>query len=407
MVSTYRPYPWPWVQPSILTTTAEEERSQRNYWLDADLEESDDADSDYVPSQGSESDASDTDDSTDDSETQTSDTTSDDDISLSELEYIRTDAQTARMVSSPTESLRELDEQEILDRQIVDLVKAEEDVRNAYNPDEVVLLIIEFYELLVTMGHWPQGSVRYPPHSNSPVDEKLAVQLGYDPAAILLMHQLPYLTPDAIGNDEEGRIVARTRFADYTLESDLREGRRPYPYMYHDKDPDLDPWLLPLMLPDRDGSHVILDTRLGVVRAYGTERGPPRDTVEWRRHGKVSDAEQDQAMWTEYRRATLVPAARYFSEVIHAYRSLSRLPIIHPDRNDPKEERRPSYYVWLAEKEREEQETLLTLYRECGWPEAWRRAEFIERWEVRKEEIDNRARQAMLQDGGKRKRNRG
>ncbi|KAF7346221.1 hypothetical protein MSAN_01849000 [Mycena sanguinolenta] len=394
-----KPYPWPWVQPSILTTTAEEERSQRNYWLDADLEESDDADSDYVPSQGS-SDASDT----DDSESQIAASTSDDGISVSELEYIRTDAQTARMVSSSTESLRALDEQEILDRQIADLVKAEEDAANAYNPDEVVSSITELYELLVTMSHWPQGSVRYPPHIDPPVDEKLAVQLGYDHGAISIMHQLPYLTPEAIGNND---VVARTRFADYTLESHLREGRRPYPYMYYDGCPDLDPWLLPLMLPGRDGSHVILDTRLGVIRAYDTERGPQRGTVEWQRHGKVLDAERDEVMWTEYRRATLVPAARYLSEIIYAYRSLSRLPIIDPVRNDPTEERQPSYYVWLAEKEREEQETLLSLYRECGWPEAWRRAEFVERWKVKKEEIDARVRQAMLQEGGgKRKRNR-
>jgi SPX domain protein involved in polyphosphate accumulation len=112
--------------------------------------------------------------------------------------------------------------------------------------------------------------------------------------------------------------------------------------------PPIDPWLLPLMLPNRDGWHVMLDTNLGVVRAYSTERTPPQNTVEWRRHGKVTDAERDQATWTEYRRAPLVPAVHYFSEFIYAYRSLSRLPVILPERNDPKETRYPIYPAWLA-----------------------------------------------------------
>lgn len=45
--------------------------------------------------------------------------------------------------------------------------------------------------------------------------------------------------------------------------------------------------------------------------------------------------------------------------------------------------------------EREEHETLLTLYRECGWPDQWRRAEFLEKWTVQLEEIAARSRKAM------------
>ncbi|KAF8210277.1 hypothetical protein K438DRAFT_147349 [Mycena galopus ATCC 62051] len=398
----YRPHPWPWVQPSILSTAVEQERRQHNSWLDADLgDKSDDSDSDYVPSESSESSES--------SNDSDRDSSSGGHISEPELAIICTDAEEG-WPSSPTPSVKALEEQEILARQIADLVMAEEDAATAYDPDKVVSLITQFYELLINMGHWPEGSLRYPPHTNPPIDEELAVQLGYAPAAISIMQQLPYLTSDI--NRVEYAIVARTRFADYTLERHQREGRRPYPYMYLDRCPDIDAWLLPFMLPSRDGWHVMLDTRLGVVRAYTTEGGPNKNTVEWLRHGKVADAEQagawrdeeEQASWTEYRRTPLVPAARYFSEIIDAYRSLSRLPIINPDHNDPKEEHHSSYPAWLANQEREEQDTLLTLYRECGWPLDWRRAEFVEKWEAQKKEIHARARRAMQENSGKRRR---
>jgi hypothetical protein len=41
---------------------------------------------------------------------------------------------------------------------------------------------------------------------------------------------------------------------------------------------------------------------------------------------------------------------------------------------------------------------LLTLYRECGWPDEWRRAEFIEKWQVKKRDIDARSRAAWEKD---------
>ncbi|KAJ7895982.1 hypothetical protein B0H14DRAFT_2679891 [Mycena olivaceomarginata] len=391
----YKPYPWPWGQPSILTTSAEEERRQANFWLDADLgeDEDDGSEVEYVPSSSDDSVSNDSDDSE-----ETSNSASDQDISESELAQLHANAAETTFPSSPTPSTKEIEAQEELSRQIADLVKAEQDAAAAYNPDEVVALITEFYELLVTMGHWPEGSLRYPPH-DPPVNETLAVQLGYAPATISLMHRLPYVA-SKFNDADRYAIVARTRLADYTRDKSLKEGRCPYPYQYIDGCPDIDPWLLPFTLPHRDGWNVMLDTRLGCVRAYSTEGSPSQNTVEWRRHGEISD--KDEATWTEYRRAPLVPAARYFSELIYAYRSLERLPIIAPDISDPKEERHPSYAGWLGDSQQAEQQTLLKLYRDCGWPDDWRRAEFVEKWEIEKEEIGDRAREAMVREGRKR-----
>ncbi|KAJ7139476.1 hypothetical protein C8R44DRAFT_764578 [Mycena epipterygia] len=374
-VRPYKPYPWPWGQPSIL---AEEEPLQTNSWLNANLEEQDDAsDSDYECSGSDDSDASD------------SEATSNDDIDASELADIMTDAASGWRYRR-TPSREKVDERrEDLARQVAELVKAEQDAAAAYNPDEVVSLITQFYELLIAMGHWPEGSIQYPPHTNPAVNEELAAQLGYAPAVISLMQQLPY----SVSNDEDDYILGRTRFANYTDDEDLREGRHPLPYQWIPDCPDLDPWLLPLMLPNREGWNVMLDTNLGVIRACSIENSPPHDTVEWRRHGEVPNAD-----WTEYRRTPLVPAARYLSEIIYAYRSLSRLPVINADRNDPKEKRYSTPPSWYATQEREEQDALLTLYRECGWPDQWRREEFITKWETKKKEIGGRAREAMKMD---------
>jgi len=212
---------------------------------------------------------------------------------------------------------------------------------------------------------------------------------------------LPYWNWHENG-DERGQIVSRSHFADYTRDDDLKEGRRGWPYMWMDGSSDYDPWLLPIVISDREGTHVMLDTVLGTVRAYSTGGGPTNDAVEWRRHGEVgpTEEEKNQAEWTEYRRTPLVHAAHYFSEVIFAYRSLLRLPIVDPDRSDPKEEpqHHSSYPIWMITEEREEKETLLNLYRACGWPDQWRRAEFVAKWTVAKKEIRARARQAQEQD---------
>ncbi|KAJ7771960.1 hypothetical protein DFH07DRAFT_997690 [Mycena maculata] len=386
--SPHKPYPWPWAQRSILTPEVEEKPS----WLNTDLDEKDDS-GDYIPS----SDDSGSDDGNQGTE---SDEDSDSTSQVSDPEVADLTAHGLAWRRSPflTESQQSQEQNEDLARQISELVKAEQDAAAAYNPEEVVSLITQFYELLITMGHWPEGSLRYSPHVDPPVNEALAAGVGYAPAVISLMKRLPYLTWKA-NRDDSRHIVGRTPWADYTSNEDIAEGRHPYPYQYIDGCPDLDPWLLPLMLPERDGWNVLLDTNLGAIRAYSTERSPPRNTVEWRRHGDVPDAEE---AWTEYRRAPLVPAARYFSELVDAYRSLSRLPVITVDHNDPKEEPRPSYPAWLAKQIKEEQETVLTLYRECGWPDQWRRAEFVSKWEAAVEEIGARARAHQQGRAGKR-----
>lgn len=332
----HKAWPWPWGQPSVLTA-AKEPDYPPNSWLWQELgEELGDADADYADSDRSGS-------------TERSDE-SHQDISDSELTDIRAGA-VVRWCSCRTSAQEKIEEREDLPRQIAELVRAEQASAAAYDPDAVAALVTELYELLVTMGHWPEGSIHYPPHTTHPVNEGLAAELGYSTSAIALMLRLPYVDSEA-NQDEEGSIIDRTRFADYTLEEDLTEGRRPYPFRYLDGCPDLDPWMLPLVLPRTSGWHIMLDTHLGVVRAYGTDRSPPQHAVEWRRHGEVTNDgdERDRITWTEYRRAPLVHAAQYFLEIIDAYRSLARVPLIDARLSDPmqKREYRSGYPSWIV-----------------------------------------------------------
>ncbi|KAF7306380.1 SWIM-type domain-containing protein [Mycena indigotica] len=219
-----------------------------------------------------------------------------------------------------------------------------------------------------------------------------ALQLGYDEQVVQLMQKLPYLKW-TVAHDEKKYILGRTAFVNYTNEEDLKEGRRPYPYCYMDNAVDLDPWLLPLMLPWRDGWLVLLDTRLGAIRAFAPDSFYRPEMVEFLRHGpRPTDPDQDPHSW---RRVPTVPVMHYFNTLIRVYRSLERLPIINPDRNDPAETRYipPHQDSWLSQKEWKLQSTLLDLYRECGWPDAWRRTEFLVKWRVKKAEIDAWARE--------------
>ncbi|KAJ7630422.1 hypothetical protein FB45DRAFT_915447 [Roridomyces roridus] len=359
---TYRPYPWPWAQSSILQPTTEKSTS----WMDVDF----DSDGDYSSDDGEDS-------SDDGDDSDSGPSSSDHHISDSEIAVVTLDRFKWRSGPRLTRFQQGQEQVEDLPRQIAELVKAEQDCAAEYDPDQVVSLITQLYELLAAMGQWSEDSIRYPPHLDPPVNEELATQLGYTSSAIDLMKRLPFIVHEA--NDfDHTYIIGRTRCADYTDEGDLEEGRHPYPYQYLDGCPKLDPWLLPLMLPTRDGFQVILDTKLGVVRAFSSESG---------RHGDVPD---DELEWTDYRRAPLVRAADYFSEVIYAYRSLSRLPVIHADLNDPLEKR----HVTLQAADKQQQDTLMALYRECGWPNEWRRDEFLEKWEAARAEIASRARAA-------------
>ncbi|KAJ7071578.1 hypothetical protein C8F01DRAFT_441112 [Mycena amicta] len=393
----HKPYPWPWGHPSILHAEQPTEQFPPDSWLNI-TEWNEDEDEDFAPSSPHGSDYTGTSaiSSTDSdyveaSDEEASDTNSQVSDTDSEMQAILADNRIwlRNDTAEPWEEKRE-----DLPRKIALLVAAEQRAAAVYDPDEVLALITQFYQLLVDMGHWEPDELTYAPHTDPPVDVELALQLGYDEAVVALMQKLPYLRPN-VARNENKYLLGRTSFANYTGEHDLREGRRPYPYTYIDGCGDLDPWLLPLMLPWREGWHLILDTKIGVVRAFACDGFYNPENIEFFRHDDPPE-DPDNLSW---RRVSIVPAAQYFTTLIQAYRSLERLPIINPDRNDPKETRYHRWKDWYAEQDKKQQTTLLQLYKECGWPDQWRRAEFLTKWSTSKHEMDVWARKKMRGEG--------
>jgi hypothetical protein len=46
----------------------------------------------------------------------------------------------------------------------------------------------------------------------------------------------------------------------------------------------------------------------------------------------------------------------------------------------------------------DEQNSILALYKECGWPDQWDRPTFVEKWKVLEEQLTRRGRERMIRD---------
>jgi hypothetical protein len=201
-----------------------------------------------------------------------------------------------------------------------------------YQPDEVIKLVGELYELMITMAHgeWKKGCISYAPHTERPVNMELAKKLGYSESALYLLERLPYLVDDRL-NSGDNRIIADTGFLQYTNEDNLRKGR------YMPRGPrilanragafPLDPWILPLAYPSESdqclGYAIVLDTKLGVVKVWPHDIGP-YTCPEFHYANKRGYDLHNQSHWHHF--ARYVPAVRYLRTLIQAYTDMVKIP---------------------------------------------------------------------------------
>ncbi|KIN06781.1 hypothetical protein OIDMADRAFT_15929, partial [Oidiodendron maius Zn] len=123
--------------------------------------------------------------------------------------------------------------------------------------------------------------------------------------------------------------------------------------------------------------------------------GPPKQAIEYRRHKEV----EERSGTLEYHYAPLVPAAKYLRTLINCYRPLDRIPLMdayHSDQDFGKEVHRDGLN-WYYEKIQDEQSSILALYKECGWPDNWDRATFVEKWTVLEEVLKQRGQERINQ----------
>jgi hypothetical protein len=259
---------WPFEQAGILLAlkqlehAAEHERLKTSTSIcDVEFRSSEDEGSGYEPSEETEDEEMDEDDSSENASEP-----ADVDVHADEVQDLARDIEEHSWPSSPTPSERERAEEQKLKTELEILDAAEKEAAASYNPDEVAGLLLEFYELLVEIAHWPLNSIRSAPHTSPTVNIDLGKELGYDDAVLELMEKLPYVKDEA--NQNQRRIVPDSFFYTYTNERDLRKAKKHTGYDRYEA--PIDSWILPLVGPsNRDGWSVVLDTRLGNIIPAG------------------------------------------------------------------------------------------------------------------------------------------
>jgi hypothetical protein len=250
------PANWPCEQSHVLLAikqkeyAAERERREKSTSIrDLDFQSEDEEGSGYEPSESEISEELNNVENSEDGAETERDNSMDFDVDENEVKDLEREVEEQGWPSSSsTPSEKERLEEAKFQEEVRILEAAEKEAAESYDPDEVVKLLTELYELLVEMTHWPEGVIKYAPHTDPPLNEELAKELGYDPDVIGLMQKLPYV------NDRRGRETGRLlfddgRFCQYTDDRVLESGRK-YP--------------LSLVEPcTRDGWVAFLDTRLG------------------------------------------------------------------------------------------------------------------------------------------------
>lgn len=256
------PIHWPFQQPDILLALKQRQHGLELERLktstsirDVEFQDSDSAGTDYLPSEdSSHGDDEEINSSSDEAELL------DPDVDEREVQDLIRDIEENGWPSSPTISENERAEKNQFSEQIEILDNAEKEIAAMYDPDEVVALLTEFFELLVEIAHWPQGVVQKAPHRHPAVNVDLGKSLEYDEAVLELMQRLPYVGDG--GNRSVRQIVPDSFFYNYTTERDLKRAKK---HVGYDKyGATIDSWILPIVGPsNRDGWSIVLDTRLG------------------------------------------------------------------------------------------------------------------------------------------------
>jgi hypothetical protein len=250
--------------------------------------------------------------------------------------------------------------------------------------------ILRFYNLLITIGHWPMDSLQLPPHEKPPIDLEAAKHLNYSPSAVEIITALPYPTEKVVWN-QEYRILELTRLLDPS----------------HSDDPSLPEHVFSLTAPAADGTTLLFDTQLGAIYVEGwhPEISGRHKTAEYRvaRHRNgVAESEDwqhfDPGRESRHVYLTPVPARQWFDEQYKLWYNMRRLPCLDPgydgnrDFNFDAMERKD----WDWDLTQRRQKACVELMENFGWPDEdkWDREGFVTTWkrvreEFRREELDH------------------
>jgi hypothetical protein len=66
----------------------------------------------------------------------------------------------------------------------------------AYDENVIVNLIIQIFDILISLGHIPQGWSDFAPENGHRIDEAVCAELGLTPRVVSLMKKLPYISSE-------------------------------------------------------------------------------------------------------------------------------------------------------------------------------------------------------------------
>jgi hypothetical protein len=268
-----------------------------------------------------------------------------------------------------------------------------------FNLLDLATSMLRFYNLLVSMGHWPLNSLHTAPHQDLGRDTTLSQRLGFSPSAISVIQSLPYPSEDII-YDHDRAIFERTRILNLTDPEDLESSGYPTGDM---DDPPLPAHLLTLMIPRAaEGSIVLLDTEAGAIYHYPEDIIGKRvwhSTIEYRvarQQNSIPETEDwgmfDPGLQHRHEYLPFTPAKQWFDEQYERWHSLRRLPFLDPRYEGDRDMRLDEVGLpgdWTREYFKKKQDALLELMEKFGWPDEarWNREGFLRAWEGLKTEF--------------------
>ncbi|RMZ76860.1 hypothetical protein DV738_g4695, partial [Chaetothyriales sp. CBS 135597] len=274
-----------------------------------------------------------------------------------------------------------------------------------FNISELGPSMLRFYNLLVTIGHWPLDCLHVPPHEDPKIDMNLVEQLNFSPSALLAVQSLPYPSED-INHNKSLHIFDRTRHLDLTDPQDLQYARNPT-WDYEEDSAPLPPHIIALMIPSgRYGNTLLLDTELGAIYCIPWDllgNGKWSITPEYRVARQLNNIPEtedwemfDPGLATRYQYMPFTPAKQWFDEQYEKWYTLRRLPFLDPDyegdRDMSLDDIGPPGH-WMRDLCERKQVAMVELMERLGWPDEdrWDRDAFSQEWKKLEEEFRTEA----------------
>ncbi|RFU30992.1 hypothetical protein B7463_g5307, partial [Scytalidium lignicola] len=237
----------------------------------------------------------------------------------------------------------------------------------AYNEDTIVALWTEILDTQQALGYYPvpDAIVKAPPGGHV-INEELCAKLKLSPAVISLMKRLAYLRDYDIARDFP--IFDGSVAIPYICDDQILPARDPHNRFASDDEINVDfmlPTEIALVVSLGKGLHLILDTAANTIRLYDYMDGPPSPEGDKDTRERPDDPDH-------YRNYPPVSAPVALKDIIAKFKSLTWIPKRYSDSWGN------SGGVVMECQSNASSFVKDALIKNYGWPENFRREQWIE-----------------------------